>query len=847
MAERSTWPTALALGLASAAWAMGLLGCPTEPCPPGEVLDEDVCRPAECGAGTWGSMALDERSLRVDANAQEGGDGSEQAPFRTIAAALDVAALDAGSRIALAAGTYREPLHFGPGHVDTVVAGRCAELVTIDGGGALDNVGIELTGLPGTAARVTGVRVIGFGIGVRARQGELSLEGVTVSDSATIGVVVTGEAASASIADGLIEGTRGDGSETKVGTAGTGVQVTDGGTLSAERTTIAGNRVFGLWAGRSGEARMVDCSVRETAAQGRGAAAVHVEGQAHVVLHGGEVADNGGVGISVIGGGTAEATSTAFEGNRDVGVRVEGNGDPSSSDPSSWAVLDSVRIRSTREAFAPQVGLDDDVLTGAVVYAGGSLWLRDSLVEDNESVGVGAHDPGTVLDLSGSVITGTLPGDDGELGIGLAVTGGATAYLTDSQIEDSHYRGLLASGDGTSVDLTRSDVRGTRPAANAALSWDVSGVEVNQRAELTGSDCRIEDNEGRGVKVVSSAHLDLNACDITGSLEGGLSVGGAALLGLGATARLTGGEVSGTDPSAGVDGRGVAVHRGGRLVATGTRIADNWNFGLTVSDASVDLTDVTVSDTHRSLGFPFAAGVVLQGQESSVAEGLVVESSDGLGLWSRFGHSTTCTDCDLIGNSGAGAAVQAGELILEDCTISATGRDPGVGGGVGVWAEGAVFGGSQLEMSGCLVQGQTLAAIYIDGRGRYELCGNEFAGGEGFEWAPGIVLGTEAVVVTGGVRALGAAGGLALRDNLVRDSGSTGVLLDGSAASLFNNVYDNPAAEAVDVVQQACDLPGVEPIDPDTADALICEGPYRRFVPVGFDLLLDGLVPPEGR
>ena len=66
-------------------------------CADGELLDGAQCVPEACGTGTWGDLEAD---VWVDGDAEEGGDGSQEAPFRTLAEAL---AED--TRVGVAAGT----------------------------------------------------------------------------------------------------------------------------------------------------------------------------------------------------------------------------------------------------------------------------------------------------------------------------------------------------------------------------------------------------------------------------------------------------------------------------------------------------------------------------------------------------------------------------------------------------------------------------------------------------------------------------------------------------------------------------------------------------------------------
>ena len=66
-------------------------------------------------------------------------------PFDRIQEAADALGSDGGGGVAIAGGTYVENLELDAAHEGVVLAGRCAELVTIDGSGA-DEPGIAVVG-----------------------------------------------------------------------------------------------------------------------------------------------------------------------------------------------------------------------------------------------------------------------------------------------------------------------------------------------------------------------------------------------------------------------------------------------------------------------------------------------------------------------------------------------------------------------------------------------------------------------------------------------------------------------------------------------------------------------------
>ena len=103
------------------------------PCAEGELLDGESCVPEACGLGPWGDLALTDTTIYVDGVTD--GDGSMDAPFRTIQQGADAAYLQGGGDVAIAAGTYVENVVLDSHHVDVNLMGRCRALVVVDGSG----------------------------------------------------------------------------------------------------------------------------------------------------------------------------------------------------------------------------------------------------------------------------------------------------------------------------------------------------------------------------------------------------------------------------------------------------------------------------------------------------------------------------------------------------------------------------------------------------------------------------------------------------------------------------------------------------------------------------------------
>jgi len=175
-----------------------------------------------------------------------------------------------------------------------------------------------------------------------------------------------------------------------------------------------------------------------------------------------------------------------------------------------------------------------------------------------------------------------------------------------------------------------------------------------------------------------------------------------------------------------------------------------------------------------------------------------------------------------------------GTATLTGVTVIGTGEDPGLGGGVGVFADDT-NGAGHLVLSDSVIGAHPIAAVWLDGPGAYELRGNELTGGEGLALTPELTVHGNAVFVSGGVGSWDGQQGLLLEANTIEGS-AWGILLHGSSAQLAGNDY---SGNAVDLVQQACD--GVEtPAGFEEAPtAQLCSGYDQVTVELTFTVYLQ--------
>ena len=244
--------------------ALGLLllalttACPSpeEPpaCPVGQVQDVDTeeCVPEHCGTEPWGLIERTGETIHVAPWGDDDWDGSERWPYRTIQQGADEAD---GGLVAVAGGTYVENLELDSEHNGVEIAGRCADLVVIDGSGEE----AETVWVMGGTVAIRGVAVTGGQIGVWVERlgfggtAELQLEEVALVQNTDTGLFVVGHDASARVVACEITDTQ----PLPDGTLGRGISLQEGASLVARSLLLEGNHDVGLIAVQAGTAAYV--------------------------------------------------------------------------------------------------------------------------------------------------------------------------------------------------------------------------------------------------------------------------------------------------------------------------------------------------------------------------------------------------------------------------------------------------------------------------------------------------------------------------------------------------------------------------------------------------------------
>ncbi|MCB9778785.1 MAG: hypothetical protein H6742_09500 [Alphaproteobacteria bacterium] len=572
-----------------------LLACTSSPPPASTGVDtgavDDGCGPAPFG--------VVEGTLFVDQAADPGGDGSRDAPFQTVAEAVDAASGD--DVVAIAEGTYAGWLQLADR--DLTLAGRCAERVTVDGFTAWE----ADTGLPA---------VIAFNQGSEGRgTGTLRLSGMTLTEGKGGGIVVEGgrleardlvvrgfreagirvATAEASLTDLRIEEARSEGATTP------GLQVLDG---SVE---AAGLRVEGAIGGAvdvtgaSGrllleDAELVDtqldefyrgtglflysasAEVRRLFVSGAVNAGLAASQEATLVFEDVEVE---GVRPPFETSGTCcpavyAGFTMGFVGADDLPATISGTGLTVRDSASAVGASEGGAIYLT-DVDARDLGLDVGG-GGLSVNTGGHIEIDGLTMERSKGAAIFANVGGSIRVTDGEIVDvqrGNLQyfgGVDLDLyGVGALVEGG------ELQLQDVAFRGL--SGEGIHVaDRVEEDARtssrvwlqdvtieeiASSPSGRSAAGIVVLGGEVEAdglvvrdaagpglvvspwdaaSASATCTGCRFEEVEMAGAAVIGGEHggtLALEDCVILGVAadpSANLSVG---LMAAGASAPAT--------------------------------------------------------------------------------------------------------------------------------------------------------------------------------------------------------------------------------------------------------------------------------------------------------------------
>lgn len=339
------------------------------------------------------------------------------------------------------------------------ITGNRAIGVYVDGRGTevtlVDTVIADTQEVPGDAE--------GLGIRVDA-EARLRVEGGELRDNTAVGLYAVGVGATVEVSGLTIRGTR----ATAAGDFGAGLEIFAGASLVAEDLVLDTNHQAGLGVAAA-SATLDGCSILGTAPS----------------------VETFGSGIAVTDGGTLVATDCHISGTRGAGLLAHGVG--TTVELSSSSVPDSIEVPGLTNAAR-----------GIEIAEGAALWMSGSELSGNQGVGLQVVGEGASAVIEDSTIQGSVQYGDGRGGRGLGAEGGATVSATGMTVADNQSIGVFATGEGTTLDLSDSLVRGTRPSDSTAVAF---GVFAQVGATLTATGVEVADNEGPGVYAVSEGTL----------------------------------------------------------------------------------------------------------------------------------------------------------------------------------------------------------------------------------------------------------------------------------------------------------------------------------------------------
>lgn len=643
-----------------------------EPCPdsmarfPGDIACAHIG--LDCDEQGWSRDLPTARVIYVDVAATDGGDGTRNAPFRTIEAATQGAVVD--TVIALRHGLYDEAVSIPSG---VTLWGACvAETVVVNTatagpGGAPNTIVVEGPDVQIRNVRISGTHVAitasgpdrsvhvqdviidntdttalqvadravlsahtvvirspsassqSAGPGIDAKTGaRLQITRVIVENRGTLGMAVHGVGTSVEARDAAIRGTHVNSVDQSLGD---GIDVWDGAQVIGERVIIENNRTRGIdiFAGATG--RFTDVVVRAT----QRSSDPGTVGQL-------------GHGVSVRSAGTAILTRALVANNNEAGILIEGQ-------DSHGQLIDTV-VRDTGETDG---GESRGLLGyGLWVRAGASAGVQRAVFLGNHDANIHIENEGVRASLEDVIVHRGQPRNhDSNYGNGLNAKDGAQVHVQRGLFSENGHAGVIASDTRTELILDDITVRDTTHVPGNRQSGE--GLLAEKGAHVILNRALFTRNRTAGmVAVRTDTHLSMT--DIT----------------------VTDTRASDLDDSLGV-GIAIVVAATGEL--TRGYLANNHAFGIVTGVlGTLDFTDLTVRDNQaRRLDQDFGRALYVAGGGSICGRRAVIEDNREIGI--------------MVDNAGSVADL---EHVVIRSTMPRL-YDGKLGYGVGAYRDGALM------------------------------------------------------------------------------------------------------------------------------------------------------------
>jgi hypothetical protein len=581
-----------------------------------------------CSGDDWRDDAFPPGAdvVHVRAGASGGGTGSRDRPAGSIARALALA--DDGAILALAPGTYAEPVW-----IDRAVLlwGTCAADTVI----VPDPNGVVLTGEALGARDLTIRGSGGAGLWVQEAESTVELTSIFVDEAEYVGIAVSASDVVAS--DILVRGV------TLANGIAAGIAVYDGATVSVQRASVESSGGAGITAGTGARLVAADLVVRDADPVGRGDGSL-------------------GTGIQVSQGASARLDRAVLFRNRYVGVVAT---DPADEPVPTLSATDLV-IRSTLPE--PSSGLRGD---GMFVNYGADVQIERAQILDHSSA-VGIHVVDSRAALQDVVVADTgmnavvlIDGTDAELArvaILRSVSAGmflqsAAAIAEDVIVRDVAARESLPQNlVGAGIDIEDSAFSGARlSVANSSVHGMVVGSGSD--AELSHLEV-VDTGQGfdeahwyRGVTVEDGAVATIDHAHLEHNRLGALWVSGIGTSVVASNMLVRGSE---SDPQ-GRYGYGLVVSGGGAIDLSSSLFEENRYGGVVVhgDETFAGLRDVSIRRTRAA----------------ACDEDLCRNRGAGIGLVALDGGGIEATRFELSDNALAGAGLEDGSLDLTDGVV----------------------------------------------------------------------------------------------------------------------------------------------------------------------------------
>ena len=552
-----------------------------------------------------------------------------------------------------------------------------------------------------------------FGYGIRIQDGaQLEMSECEVAENTGYGIKIENGSEASLTSTRILDtasspsGTTGDGIYLGTGElGGTGLHLD---TCTIQRNRRTGIRAFGTDEAGSTTLHVVHSSITDTSTDDNG--------------------DCGG-GIFVAKGVYLEMQHGSLERNACQGVFLQNE--------STSALLEQVTIS------------ENTVPTGYGFPAGayvkdGSMTLSSCTLSGNTRGVVGRGETSYTQIIDSTINDSQV--SDSDVGAVLA-TLGALIEISGSTLIDNVDQGLWATGEGSWLQIEDSEILNMVSAivgdsALAAVASD-GGTVVAAGVEISGT-C------GASVLAVNGGSALLSDVDISGNLAnvyGGDPVAcavcawagseleieasrltqnendGISIMDAGTTARIIDSTITWTGGSGERSGAGLTAWNEALMEIESCTVENTMGVGISsLFGARTTVNNTTVSSTLWDYDHTFALGVYAYGGSVLDATGLVVEDTQGPGLWAEDEGRLSCATCLVKDAEAAGAVARYGGILeLEQTTIQGTSSNANTGGGLGVWAYQGDEEANTVDMTDVSVWGNSVGGLWFGGGGLFNV------------------------------------------------------------------------------------------------------------------------------